>query len=183
MKMKYCNCGSTGLLLLRLGVASIFIYHGINKLMDMQATIAFFAMLGVGAIFAWVVAIIETVGGALMFLGIFTRYAGYLLAIVMIFSIMLVKAKMGFQAAEIDIMLFAASIAIAMLGPGKYSAHTMCKCGGKCAVCKHDGCGCKDCKCDGCDSCKTGCTGHESGSGKCDMCDSCKGGCTGHEMK
>ena len=165
--MKYCNCGSTGLLLLRLGVAAIFIYHGINKLMDMEGTIAFFGMLGVSAFFAWVVAIVETLGGFLMFLGIFTRYTGFVLAIVMVFSIILVKGKMGFQASEIDIMLFAASLAVATLGAGKYSMSSMCKCGGTCAVCKHDGCGCGDCeggKCDGCDTCKTNgtCTGHET---------------------
>lgn len=166
--MKYCNCGSTGLLLLRLGVASIFLFHGINKLLDINGTIAFFGMLGVSSIFAWIVALVETVGGALMFLGVFTRYAGYMLAIVMVFAITLVKSKMGFQAAEIDIMLFVGSLAVAMLGPGKFSVHKFCKCGGTCAVCKHDGCGCKDC----------------GGSQKCDGCDTCKanGSCTGHEM-
>lgn len=167
MKMKYCNCGSTGLLLLRLAVSAIFIYHGVSKLMDMEGTIAFFGMLGVSAVFAWVVAIVETVGGALMFLGIFTRYAGYLLATVMVFAIILVKGKMGFQSAEIDIILLAASFAVATLGPGKFSIHSACKCEGKCMVCKHDGCGC----------------GEHKNEGVCDMCDGCKDGCTGHEVK
>lgn len=162
--LKNCNCKNWGILLIRLGLASVFLYHGINKLMDIQGTIGFFGGLGLPAFVAWLVAIVETVGGAAMLFGAFSFYAGILLSIVMLFAIILVKAKMGFGAFEFDLMLLLSSLGIAFIGAGKYSMHNKCDCG-NCVMCKGSTCmHCKSgegMKCDGCEMCKSGCTGHE----------------------
>lgn len=165
-------CRNTGLLLIRLAVGVIFLTHGISKLTNMEGTVAFFDGLGVPSFMAWVVALIETLGGAAMILGIYTTFAGYLLACVMIVAIVLVKSKMSFQAAELDVMLLASSLGIAFSGPGKYS------------LMRFIGCGCKNCKDGKCECasngmCHCGCTS----CGICDNCDMCKNGCTGHEKK
>ena len=136
--MKKCCSKSTGLLLIRLSLAVIFLSHGISKLSDMDSTIAFFASLGLGAFFAWLVAIIETLGGLFMLLGMWTCVTGAALAVVMIMAIVLVKSKMGFPAMELEIVLLASSLAIAFAGAGKYSIGWCCSyCMGKNGSCGH----------------------------------------------
>ena len=176
----FCCDKSVGLLIIRLAAGLIFLVHGISKLTDIESTTMFFASMGLGAFFAWLVAIVETLGGAMLVLGIFTRKAAAILAVVMIFAIILVKSKMPFNNGEIDIMLLGSMLGLAFMGGGKYSMVSMCKCGGKCMACKDESHG-HDGKCDGCGSCAGGtCSGHEM---KCDMCEGCKGGCTMHEGK
>ena|SRR3989344_585858 len=111
-----------GLLILRLAVAAIFIYHALPKLknakgmaqmMDMPAGTIF--MLG-GVEF------LSSVGLAL---GIYTQSAAVLLAIVMIGAIYFKTAKWRVPFAamdktgwEFDLILLAASIAILLSGGG-----------------------------------------------------------------
>ncbi len=78
---------------------------------------------------------------------------------------------MGFMAAEIDMVLLAASLGIAFAGSGRYSLMKHCNC--KWCSWMH-GCGCKA-SCDNCTTCTSGaCTGHEKA--ECKGC--CGGVCT-----
>lgn len=161
--MSKCGGKNTGLLLIRISLAVVFLGHGIAKLTDMEGTIGFFASLGLGAFFAWLVAIVEVVGGLMMLLGAWTCVAGGLLAVTMIFAIILVKAKIGFPAVEIDIAMLASALAIMLMGPGKYGLNKCCsRCVGE-AGCCGGSCSCESMKCDGCETnCKDGvCSGHE----------------------
>ena len=180
----FCCNKSVGLLIIRLTAGIIFLIHGIGKFSDMDATIMFFGSLGLAAFFAWLVAIVETVGGAMLIFGLFTRKAASILALVMIFAIILVKSKMPFNMGEIDLMLLGSMFGLMFLGGGKYSVAGMCKWGGTCMVCK-DGTHGHGMKCDGCGTCAGGvCSGPEMKRGmKCDMCTGCKDGCTMHEGK
>jgi putative oxidoreductase len=110
-----------GILLLRIGLAAVFIVHGYLKLSNMEGTISFFGMLGFPAVLAWAVAIIEVVGGVAMLLGVYTRYAGWALAIIMAVAIAQVKWSKGFAGGyEFEAMLLLASLAAAYIAPGKY---------------------------------------------------------------
>jgi len=132
-----------GMLLIRLAVGSIFIAHGWAKFQNMDATVAFFGSLGISAMLAYVVSGIELLGGILMVLGLWTSVAGGLLAVVMLGAYVLVKSKLPFMAAEIDIALFAASLGVAFAGPGKYSlGKKVCDC----TTCTDSGCTCLGCK-------------------------------------
>ncbi len=129
-----------GLFLIRLVTGAIFIYHGVGKLSNMEGTIAFFASLGFGAFLAWAVALIELLGGISLILGLWTKYFGALLAMIMIVSIIKVKASLGFVAAEIDLMLLAVSVSVIFSGCGRYSV-----CGlwhKDCNSCQGNKCGC-----------------------------------------
>ena len=114
---------------LRLAAALIFILHGWGKLAGeglgpgMEAFTGLLTSLQVPfpAFMAWVVAIVEFGGGIAVLLGIFTRVAAALLAVTMVVAYMLVKSKMPFTSGEIDITLFAISLALVGLGAGKYS--------------------------------------------------------------
>ena len=115
------------LLILRVVLGIIMIYHGWPKLTDLGGTIEGMAGMGipapaVAAIFATVA---EFVGGLLMLVGAFTDIAGLMFAIDMLGAITFVHAKNGFSVAkggvEWPLLLAAAALAIALSGPGGYA--------------------------------------------------------------
>ncbi len=120
--MKLHNNTDTALLLVRVGLALVFMAHGWDKISTMSDTIAFFSSIGLSSIFAYLVAYIEFLGGIAMLLGVFTGWAGILLAITMLGAIGKVKLNLGFIGGyEFDLMLFLAAIAISLSGAGKYT--------------------------------------------------------------
>lgn len=121
------NAHDWGLLLIRLGLAAVFLTHGISKFQNLDQTTAFFGMLGLSAFWVYLVATVETLGGAAMLLGYFSRFAGALLAVVMVVAIALAKWKMGFLGGyELDLTLLLAALGIAFAGPGTMTV-TGCK--------------------------------------------------------
>lgn len=112
-----------GLLLLRLGLAAVFLQAGISKLSNIAGITGFFASLGLGVFFVYLVALVETLGGLAILLGVWTRWAGILLAIDMLFAIILVKGALGFAGAgyRFELILLLASLAVVFSGAGKYA--------------------------------------------------------------
>ncbi len=133
-----------GQLVLRVTLGSVFLIHGIQKLSNMEGTVGFFGMLGFSAFWAWVVALVEAIGGAAVIFGIGTRIAASLFAIIMIVVIVYVK-KGDFKKEELDIVLLGLSLGVGLIGCGSWSlCHTCHK--GDCKTCSVDGtCAC-DCK-------------------------------------
>ncbi len=125
--VQYSNNPSLGLLLLRLALGIVFIYHGVTKFQNMEATIGFFASIGLGAGMAWLVATIETLGGLAVLLGLSTQVAATFLALVMIGSIITVKGEMGFANGgyELDLVLLLISLALVFTGPGRYTVRKL----------------------------------------------------------
>jgi putative oxidoreductase len=115
------------LLILRVVLGIIMIYHGWPKVTNLGGTIEGMAGMGVpapavAAIFATVA---EVVGGLLMVLGAFTDIAGLMFVIDMLGAITFVHAKNGFSVAkggmEWPLLLAAAALAIALAGPGRHA--------------------------------------------------------------
>lgn len=117
------------LLLLRIGVGVIFIVAGWSKLSGIEGVQGFFGNIGIplAGFMAWVVAIVEFVGGIMILLGYKVEAPGILLAIVMLVAIFTVKMSgdNGFSGMRLEIMLLLASLAIAMMDTGKYSVEAM----------------------------------------------------------
>jgi len=138
---------NVGLLALRLAVGIIFISHGWGKLADIGTTTSMFENFGfpAAAFFAWLVGLVEFVGGLAVFFGFFVRAAAKLLAIVMLTALLFVHTKMPFSAAELPLALLGANLALFGLGGGDWvisKKDCTCKmCGG------NDGCG-GACACD-----------------------------------
>jgi putative oxidoreductase len=109
--------------LLRVAVGVLFLYHGITKLGGMAGTAGFFGNIGIPApaLFAWVVALTETLGGAMLILGLFTRIASIPLAITMLVAAIMVHIPKGFGNTELVMVLFFAVVLFGMMGPGKIS--------------------------------------------------------------
>ncbi len=152
MKIPYYRNKGLGLLILRLFVGGIFIVHGVQKLLHIEDTINFFGQIGIPSFFAWLVAIVETVGGIALIIGMFVQYASILLSIVLLVAIVKVKWVYGgetllgkFAAGEIDLALLGANLALVFTGAGRYSLARWCRCkchgvDGHCGVCKIVGC-------------------------------------------
>lgn len=110
------------LLLIRVGLALVFIAHGWDKLSGIEDVISYFATLELSAFWAYLVAYVELVGGILMLLGVFTGWAGIFLAATMVSAIGIVKLTKGFVGGyEFDLMLFLAAIAVSLAGSGRYT--------------------------------------------------------------
>lgn len=115
------NNQDLGLLLLRIALGAVFITHGWMKWQNMDGTIQFFSSIGLSAMWAYLVATIELLGGLAVLLGIWHRLAGWLLAAVMAGAIITVKGSKGFVGGyEFDLTLLLVSAAVAMMHPGKY---------------------------------------------------------------
>jgi putative oxidoreductase len=114
-----------GLLGLRAGLAMIFIYHGFPKLTHTHQYVRDFAQYGFPAYFVLLAGLLEAFGGALLFVGFFTRAAALLLAGEMVVAL----ARVHLPAAglyqlpryQLPLILAAASFAVATTGAGMLS--------------------------------------------------------------
>ncbi|TVQ65447.1 MAG: DoxX family protein [Balneolaceae bacterium] len=116
-------------LLLRIGVGLIFIVAGWGKLNGIDGTAEFFGNIGIPlpVIMAWVVAIVEFVGGIMVLAGYRIQLPALLLAFTMLVAI--ITTKLGgddvFRAMRLDLMLLLASLALMFIGSGSYSADSL----------------------------------------------------------
>ena len=110
-------------LLLRIGVGVIFIIAGWGKLNGIEGVQGFFGNIGIPlpGVMAWVVAIVEFVGGIMVLFGAYARIPYLLLAFVMVVALFTTKLGGEFSAARLDLMLLLSSLALFFMGSGKYS--------------------------------------------------------------
>jgi len=116
---------SFGLLVLRLALALVFIYHGYPKLVRADAGMhAFFVQHGLPSYFVTVSGVLECFGSLLLFAGLFTRPAALLLAAEMAVAIWKVHSSAGglvVSAYEFPLIVAAACFALATTGAGSIS--------------------------------------------------------------
>lgn len=124
--------GAAGLapLALRLAGGIVMTAHGLSKLGSGPEMFGeTLAMLGVPlpVLTAWLVALIELLGGIALLVGLLTRLAAALETIVLVVAMLLVKVNVGFisgdggAGAELDIALIAVFVGLLLLGPGRLS--------------------------------------------------------------
>ncbi|MEX0681414.1 MAG: DoxX family protein [Balneolales bacterium] len=111
------------LLLLRIGVGIIFIIAGWSKLTGIDGVQNFFGNIGIPlpGLMAWVVGLIEFVGGLMVLLGAYIRIPAILLACVMLVAILTVKIGQEFTASRLEIMLLLVNVAFTLVGSGRFS--------------------------------------------------------------
>ncbi|MGE0407072.1 MAG: DoxX family protein [Candidatus Korobacteraceae bacterium] len=114
-----------GLTVLRAALGIVFLAHGSQKLFTYGIDGVTAGMASVGIPFPAVSAVlvtgVEFLGGLALLLGLFTRAAAIPLAITMLVATLQVHAKGGFflpNGYEFTLTLLAASIALALTGPG-----------------------------------------------------------------
>ncbi len=116
--------------ILRVMVGITFFFNGLPKIENISGNVQFLSSLGIPVpqFFGILVAVMETVGGILLILGIGTRWLGLYFAGEMLVSTLLVKSKVGFIAprgggagAELDLLLLASALTLFILGSGPLS--------------------------------------------------------------
>jgi len=114
------------LLLLRVAIGIIFVYHGYPKLFwRTHEAMQTFAHMGFPRYFAYISGVIEFFGGCMLIAGLFARVAGLLLAGEMVIALWKVSGIVSHPRAvggyELPLMLAVGSFAIAALGSGLIS--------------------------------------------------------------
>jgi putative oxidoreductase len=114
------------LLLLRVGLGIIFVYHGYPKLFThTRETMQGMAHMGFPAYFAYVAGVFEFFGGLLLIAGLFTRIAGLLLAAEMAVALVkvhgLFSTPLAVEKYEFPLALAVGAFACAALGAGMIS--------------------------------------------------------------
>lgn len=120
-----------GLAILRIVLGIAMLLHGWSKLSGGVGGVAdFFGSLGIPApgLMAWVVTVVELVGGILLVVGFLTQIAGILIAIdmlgVILFAFLLRGVPLlenGAITWEKEAVFGAAALCIALAGPGAWS--------------------------------------------------------------
>ena len=113
-------------LLLRLALGLMFLAHAAVKIFvfTMPGTVGFFQSLGLPGFVAYLVTILEVVGGIALILGFKTRLFAIALAVELV-GVVWAHAGNGWMFAspnggwEYPAFLFAATLALALLGDGK----------------------------------------------------------------
>ena len=114
--------------ILRIVVGITFIAHGAPKFVGgFSGTIGFFTSLGIPApgFFAVFIAVLETVGGAAIILGLGVRFISFLHFFEMLVAMFVVHIPNGFFVSnngyELVLLLALGSLAIAISGAGDFS--------------------------------------------------------------
>jgi len=124
--MKFLNAlQPLGLLILRLALAVVFVYHGYPKLVRADAGMHdFFVQHGFPSYFVGLAGILECLGGGLLVIGLFTRPVALLLAIEMgmvIWKVKLAHSVLAVNDYQLELALGAACFALATVGAGALS--------------------------------------------------------------
>ena len=124
-----------GPLILRLGLGLVMLAHGLPKINPNSPMKGIAGMEGflkqlrvpLPTFFAWVVALLETVGAVLLILGLGTRILAVGFAIDMLMAILLAKIGMmkapfsGQNGWDFEFSLMIIALALLFMGPGRYA--------------------------------------------------------------
>lgn len=121
-------------LILRIFFGFFIMLHGIGKLWGAESffgmglggglegwTGMVTSMLGLPEIFAYIVALIEFIGGIMIIIGLLTRYWATLGMIVVGTAAIFVHIPQGLKTAELPLLYFAAFTCLLLLGGGRWS--------------------------------------------------------------
>src|SRR3954469_22073577 len=91
------NKNEIGLSLLRVMLGLVFLANGVAKFQGgIENTVGWFDSIGIPGGFAYVVAIVEMIGGLAVFIGLGTKVVSALLSLLIIGAIVKVKLAVGF---------------------------------------------------------------------------------------
>jgi putative oxidoreductase len=120
-----------GRLLLRLALGALILFHGVAKLMGgIEGITQLVTTHGLPGFVAYGVYVGEVVAPALVIVGWYSRVGSLIIAINMVFALFLAHradlfelADSGGYALELQALYLIVAIALALMGPGRYSVN------------------------------------------------------------
>jgi putative oxidoreductase len=113
---------SATLLLTRLVVAFIFLWHGLPKALNPDAAVQKFVGFGLPGWLGPATGAVEVIAAALLALGVFHTAAAVALVVVIAGALVTVQIPGGFTAGlERDLLILAATLTLAAAGPGQFA--------------------------------------------------------------
>ena len=116
-------------LAIRIALAVVLVLHGYQKLAGgMEMFTGMLTKLGFPApvLMAWIVALLEFVGGLAIAIGLWTRDVAALVTIQFVVILLFVK-KFAFPASDVDLIIFAVALALTLVGAGSMSVDAKMK--------------------------------------------------------
>ncbi len=117
-----------GNVILRVVLGLTFFIHGVVKFQGgIENTAGWFEMIGIPGFLAYIVAIVELLGGLALIFGIGTKAVAGIIAVIMIGAIFTAKLQAGFlgdgtgAGYELDIALFAIAVYLLLAETSKFS--------------------------------------------------------------
>ncbi len=113
-----------GILLLRVLAGAMMISHGLAKVANYaEISAAFGDPIGIGGKLSFILIMLaETVGSALVILGLFTRLGAFSLLFGMGVAAFIVHAPFSLAGSELPLLYFVVFAALTISGGGRYSA-------------------------------------------------------------
>lgn len=122
------DCTGISLLVLRIVVAVVFLYHGFPKATNIAMAMDKFVGMGFPGILGPIVGWIEVIAALLLIVGIYFKWANYVLAGIIVVAIIGVQIPAAMKAGKLlpaglerDLLLVAANMLLAATGPGRYA--------------------------------------------------------------
>jgi len=123
------HCDHVGRLLLRLTLGLLMLPHGISKIMGgVQGLGGLMRMHGLPEWVAYLSIVGEFIAPVLIVLGIYTRPAGWIVALHMVVALVLAHSshlfaigKTGGLAIELQLFFLLTGVVVALMGAGRYS--------------------------------------------------------------
>ena len=113
---------SSALLLARLLVAFIFLWHGGPKALDVSMAYDKFVGFGLPGVLGPITGWVEVIASALLIAGFKHRWASLALAVVIVGALVTVQIPAGFTAGlERDLLILAGTLVLATHGPGRFA--------------------------------------------------------------
>lgn len=107
-------------LVLRIALGVVMIYHGFPKLKNLKATGEAFSGMGFrpGVFWAWIVGILEGIGGVFLVIGLLTQVVSLLLAMEFLVILLKLKKFRNMKEYELDLVIFASLLVLVTVGGG-----------------------------------------------------------------
>ncbi|MBP6910313.1 DoxX family protein [Patescibacteria group bacterium] len=122
--------GCFGTLILRLVVGAIFLQWGLVKLMmNGDAINALISGTAITPTWFWIAAVVQTVGGVLLILGLATRFAAVILGLLML--MILNSQGRTFGPSQLEYLMLGTLVSLVFMGGKRYSFDRLI-CGSRC---------------------------------------------------
>ena len=119
------------LLIMRIVIGGLFVYHGLPKVTDINRTMGMFASMGFPGFLGPLVGVVEVVAGIFLIVGILNKWSTIALGVIMLVALVGVQIPGALSQGSVtaglerDLVLLIAVLISGVFGSGAYSVRTL----------------------------------------------------------